>query len=299
MRAFSATFVLSLALVSAAIGCKASTPSTAGQAGGGSQAQAGSTAWSGSGASGYGGGAATAQAGTTGTAAVGGNVGSAGSQGQAGSGTAAVDAGAPAPAACDGYDAASTLTTCFVGDCKDQIRNNTDVATCVTACFNKTGAPSACSTCAGGAAATTRAVNCMSLCDTGAPGCTSCMTGQDFTSNLPTCGVNKTDMVYTQKDGACGSPDDQKKIANLLSINMICTTTQCNTDFLAGDPTTCMSTCYRDANHFNDACTACLGSKTLPAKNACTTTCITSPPTCLSGCIYPKLSETQPECVGK
>jgi hypothetical protein len=222
--------------------------------------------------------------------------GSSGAGGASGTGVTPVDAGAPTAGACDGYDAPTTLTNCFVGDCKDSIRNNTDVATCVTTCFNKAGAPAACCSCAGGAAATTRAVNCMSLCDTGAPGCPSCMAGQDFTSNLPTCGVTKA--KYTQKDGPCGSPDDQDKASTLSASNMTCVM-QCQTELLTGDPTTCMSNCYKTIFHFGDMCVACLGSKTMPAKTACTGTCITNPPAACPQCISDQLAMTQPACVGK
>ncbi len=299
MQASPISFVLCLTLSAAAMGCKASTPSTNTRNGAGSQTQAGTGgafAGSGAAASGFGGSAANSQAGATGTAAVGGPSGSAGSQGQAGTGTTPADAGAPVAAACDGYDAPTTLTNCFVGDCKDSIRNNTDVATCVTTCFNKAGAPAACSSCAGGATATTRAVNCMSLCDTGAPGCLSCMTGQDFTSNLPTCGVSKP--KYTQKDGPCGSPDDQEKATTLSSSNSTCVM-QCGTELITVDPTTCMSNCYKNLFHFGDMCVACLGSKTMPAKTACTGTCITNPTANCPQCISDELAKTQPSCVGK
>ncbi|HEX7479279.1 MAG TPA: hypothetical protein VF331_15845 [Polyangiales bacterium] len=295
MRVPSISFVLCLAASAAAIGCKANTPST--NRHGETQAGTGGAfAGSGAAASGAGGSTASSQAGATGTAAVGGASGSAGSQGQAGTGVTPVDAGAPVAAACDGYDAPTTLTSCFVGDCKDPIRTNTDVATCVTTCFNKAGAPAACSSCAGSAAATTRAVNCMSLCDSGAPGCLSCMAGQDFTSNLPTCGVTKA--KYTQKDGPCGSPDDQEKATALSAANSSCVM-QCQTELITADPTTCMSNCYKTLFHFGDMCAACLGSKTMPAKTTCTVPCITNPTAACPQCIYDALAKTQPDCVGK
>jgi hypothetical protein len=275
-----------------AIGCGSKTSSGSGSsaAGAGTTGQAGSAAISGS----------------AGSAAISGSAGSAGGAGvlaQAGTGAAGQPAagsgvaGAAAPAPCEGYDAATTLTNCFVGACQDAIRNNTEVSSCVSACFTAAGAPAACAPCAGEAAATTRAVNCMSLCDSGAPGCVSCMTGQDFASNLPTCGVTESDQTYTQKSGPCGAPEEQKKIANLSPINMICTTQHCNNDFLFGDPTACMTTCYKDLYMFGDTCTACLGEKTPAAKTACTGMCIGSAGGCLP-CIYGELDKTQPQCVG-
>jgi hypothetical protein len=153
------------------------------------------------------------------------------------------------------------------------------VETCTSSCFRQKGASDGCAACAGMAASRAHETCKLSQCKGNLAGCEACMVQEQAVEQL-TC--NQRDpgpgaVVYTAKNGPCGSVEDQEKIgARIEGILRGCSGNICMNDHIAeimapGSSAlgSCVSRCFFDHTGVSPACSDCFASIAVESAPAC------------------------------